>query len=140
MTEGTGQKLERDPKTGRFLPGNSGGPGNPLAAETARLHAELVRAATPEDIREIALKLIETAKGGSIAAARELFDRVFGKPRRHTDVSLSLPSFDVLTPERLAALSDTELMALIAQTQAQAQTGEEERGETDGDDEAAVDE
>jgi len=66
--------------SGRFAKGNPGGPGNPYAAQVGRLRSALVNAVTEEDMREVIMALVEKAKGGSIAAARVLFDRVLGKP------------------------------------------------------------
>lgn len=37
-------------------------------------------AVTPEDMQEVILMLIERARGGSVAAAKELLDRTLGKP------------------------------------------------------------
>jgi len=65
---------------GRFAVGNPGGPGNPHAVQVGRLRSALLDAVTPEDMRAVALALVEKAKGGDIAAARVLFDRVLGKP------------------------------------------------------------
>ena len=67
-------------ESGRFLPGNPGGPGNPHAAQVGRLRSALLGAVTPEDMRAVALALVEKARAGDIAAARVLFDRVLGKP------------------------------------------------------------
>ena len=67
-------------ESGRFTPGNPGGPGNPHAAQVGRLRSALLDAVTLEDMRAVALALVEKAKAGDIAAARVLFDRVLGKP------------------------------------------------------------
>ena len=68
---------ERDPK-GRFLPGNSGGPGNPHALKTARLRAAMMRAVSPGDLVAVVKTLVQLAKGGDVAAAKLLLDRVLG--------------------------------------------------------------
>jgi len=73
---GTKQRDER----GRFLPGNPGGPGNPLAARVSKLRGVLLDAVKPEDMRAIVLKLVFLAKDGDTVAARILFDRVLGRP------------------------------------------------------------
>ena len=44
------------------------------------LQQSLMAAVTPEDMQEVILMLIERAKGGSIAAAKELLDRTLVKP------------------------------------------------------------
>lgn len=41
---------DRDPGTGRFLPGNAGGPGNPYAARVGELRAALLNAVKPGDL------------------------------------------------------------------------------------------
>jgi hypothetical protein len=65
---------------GRFRTGNKLGRGNPLAGRAARIRAILLKALTPTDAKAIAAKLIAQAKGGDLAAIRELLDRTIGKP------------------------------------------------------------
>jgi hypothetical protein len=65
---------------GRFLPGNPGGPGNPLAARVSKLRSALLNAVTEDDVKEIVRKLVSLAKSGDTVAARILFDRVLGRP------------------------------------------------------------
>lgn len=67
-------------RRGRFTPGNSGGPGNPHAAQVAKLRAALLEAVTPQDLRAVVAALVKAAKGGSVPAARELMERILGKP------------------------------------------------------------
>ena len=67
-------------ESGRFTTGNPGGQGNPHAVQVGRLRSALLGAVTPEDMRAVALALVEKAKDGDIAAARVLFDRILGKP------------------------------------------------------------
>ncbi len=69
----------RDPR-GRFAPGNVGGPGNPHAAQVAKLRAALLEAVTDDDVRGVVCALVKAAKGGSVPAARELLERLLGKP------------------------------------------------------------
>ena len=64
---------------GRFTQGNRHGRGNPLAGRAAKIRAALLKALTEEDAKAIAAKLIEMAKGGDLAAVKELFDRTVGK-------------------------------------------------------------
>lgn len=70
---------ERD-ENGRFVKGNSGGPGNPFAARIGRLRSVLIDAVTEEDMRETIRAVVEAARGGDLAAAKLLFDRVLGPP------------------------------------------------------------
>ena len=65
---------------GRFVSGNRGGPGNPLAGKISKLRAALVAAVTEDDIHEITRTLIATAKGGDVRAVKKLLDRTIGCP------------------------------------------------------------
>lgn len=71
----------------RFKKGHKGGPGNPLAAQVNQLRAALAGAVTPADIAGIAQQLITEAKDGNVAAAHELFDRLFGKAKQPLEVT-----------------------------------------------------
>ena len=66
---------------GRFAKGNAGGPGNPNARHVARLRSALLKAVKPQDLKEVVAALLEAAKRGEVAAARELLQRLLG-PRR----------------------------------------------------------
>ena len=66
---------------GRFAPGWKGGPGNPYAAQVARLRAEMLNAVTPDDMRAIVSRLVELAKGGDVRAIKEVLDRTLGRPQ-----------------------------------------------------------
>lgn len=70
---------------GRFAKGNPGGPGNPHAAQTARIRAAMLAAITPEDVQAIVRALIERARAGDVHAAREVFDRCVGKATPQPD-------------------------------------------------------
>jgi uncharacterized protein YjcR len=65
---------------GRFAKGNVGGPGNPNAAHVARLRKALFEAVTEDDLKAIIQKMVEKAKEGDIAAAKEVIERLLGKP------------------------------------------------------------
>jgi hypothetical protein len=65
---------------GRFAKGNSGGPGNPHARRVARLRSALLNAVKPDDVREVVVTLLASAKAGEVAAIRELFQRLLGPP------------------------------------------------------------
>ncbi len=69
----------RDGK-GRFAVGNKLGRGNPLAGRAARIRAALLEAVGPAEAKAIARQLVKMAKGGDLAAIRELLDRCIGKP------------------------------------------------------------
>ncbi|MCC6423752.1 MAG: hypothetical protein IT447_09770 [Phycisphaerales bacterium] len=72
---------------GRFLRGNRLGRGNPFAKRITRLRSALLKAVTTEDIAEVVQMLMDKAKAGDVAAARELLDRTIGKARQPVDVT-----------------------------------------------------
>jgi hypothetical protein len=75
-------RIGRD-ASGRFAPGNPGGPGAIAHERTKRARAlrqALHDAVTAEDIAAVARMLVERAKAGDVAAARELLDRIIGRP------------------------------------------------------------
>ena len=65
---------------GRFRLGNKSAKGNPHARLVARLRAELLRAVTPADLRDVVAALLNQAKTGDVAAAKELLQRLLGPP------------------------------------------------------------
>ena len=65
---------------GRFTEGNPGGPGNPFARQVAALRRMILDAVTEDDLKAVVAALVERAKAGDIAAARELLTRLVGKP------------------------------------------------------------
>lgn len=75
-------RIGRD-ASGRFAPGNPGGPGAIAHERTKRareLRQALHDAVTPEDMAAVARALVDRAKAGDVAAARELLDRIIGRP------------------------------------------------------------
>ena len=71
---------------GRFVAGNSGGPGNPHAQRVAAVRAALMEAVTDEDLRQIVQALVLKAKGGDTMAAREILDRLLGKAKQEVQM------------------------------------------------------
>jgi hypothetical protein len=67
--------------SGRFAPGNSGGPGNPFARQVAGLRRALIDALTPDDFHAIAQKLLKLSLAGNIQAAKLLLAYTVGKPQ-----------------------------------------------------------
>ena len=67
-----GTKRERDGQ-GRFLPGNSGGPGRPPGPTTVDLKAAIRGATSSRDVVAIFLKAIDQAKHGNDPARRFVF-------------------------------------------------------------------
>lgn len=65
---------------GRFAKGNAGGPGNPFAKRAGALRSALYDAVSEDDLRAVIEKMVEAAKDGDMPAARELLNRLLGKP------------------------------------------------------------
>ena len=68
--------------SGRFAKGNSGGPGNPLAAEVGKHRARLFKAARAKDVDQALKTIREVMSKGKdsdrLAAAKLLLDRLIG--------------------------------------------------------------
>lgn len=73
-------------KNGVFRVGTAPGPGNPHAAQVAKLRARLFAACEPEEFDKIAAALVRGAKTGSVDHIRELFDRLFGKSKQPVEI------------------------------------------------------
>jgi hypothetical protein len=84
---------------GRFGPGNRFASGNPHARKVAALRTALMNAVTEEDLQKIVAALVEAAKGGDIHAAREILDRVLGKPTQ-TDLLQRVEALEILLADR----------------------------------------
>lgn len=56
------------------------GPATRWAKQVAALRAAMLAAVTPEDMRVLVEKLVQQAKDGNIAAAKEILDRCLGRP------------------------------------------------------------
>jgi len=73
------KRTERGPD-GRFLPGNSGGPGNPYGRRVAELRNALMEAVTPDRLRRMIESLVQAAEGGDTAAAKLVLSYTLGPP------------------------------------------------------------
>jgi hypothetical protein len=102
---------DRDPETGRFLPGNPGGPGNPYLHQVALLRSAILEAVTVEDVRAIVSALMRRAKMGDVLCAREVLNRATGRP-----FGFGNKSDDDSESDALAALSDEGLMEKARET------------------------
>jgi hypothetical protein len=69
----------RDSK-GRFAKGNSGGPGNPFAANVAQLRKAALKIVTPKEMEDVFRVLLLRAKTGNLEAMKLLFLYTLGKP------------------------------------------------------------
>lgn len=99
MVAESSTKQANDSKPWLFKKGTAGGPGNPMARRVARLRAEMLKAVSPEDINAISCKLVEQAKKGDVASAKEVLDRTLGKP-----AALDLDADRTLTEKTFADL------------------------------------
>jgi hypothetical protein len=70
---------------GRFAKGNKFGRGNPFARQVANLRQQFYDAITPDDMREVAHKLVEQAKGGDPAAMKLFLAYALGQPGEAVD-------------------------------------------------------
>lgn len=94
MTEPT-EASGRDPRNGRFLPGNVAGRGNPHSLRRASMRAAIESAATPEALARVLTRLLEQAEQGDVQAASLLLSYVVGKPRQQPEhVELDLGNLD----------------------------------------------
>jgi len=76
--------LKRD-GGGRFATGNAGGPGRPPGT-VAAWRAAMAESVTRDDIRAVALVLVQQAKAGAPWAIRELLDRCLGRPMQAVEL------------------------------------------------------
>ena len=80
-----GPPAGRDPATGRFVKGYSGGPGNPFAGQVMSIRAAALASVTAKDMVEIFSTAKARAKAGDMEAARFVSSYVLGKPeQKHT--------------------------------------------------------
>jgi hypothetical protein len=82
--------VERD-ENGRFLPGNSGGPGRPRFSIVSIIREQLQKAGENGN-KTVAQELVEryikrTLEEGDGVAIRDLIDRFDGKPMQHIETS-----------------------------------------------------
>jgi hypothetical protein len=75
----------RDARSGRFVKGNPGGPGNPTFRKLAAARRALIEAVTHHDLKALAAALLKQALGGDHEAARILLSYVVGKPVNAVD-------------------------------------------------------
>jgi hypothetical protein len=75
-----GANGRHDPATGRFLPGNPGGPGNPYARKVASLRTQFLDAITPELMQTFVHDLARLAGKGSIEHAQLFLKYALGDP------------------------------------------------------------
>ncbi len=91
--------------TGRFTTGNPGGPGNPHGRHVAALRLALLESVSDAQLKAIMGKLVKMALAGDVLAAREVLNRVVGRPGISMSVEVvNEPEPDLPMPEVLARL------------------------------------
>ena len=95
---GNGSAILRD-ESGRFLPGTAGGPGSGRGRRIAAFREVIRMACRPEDVASVVAMLLRRALEGDTGAARELLDRVVGRPQRESEPV----SFDVVEVSDVAS-------------------------------------
>lgn len=71
----------RDPKSGRFVKGWKGGPGNPDGKRAQAWRQAFLRTVTLAHVRAVARTLVRLAEAREPWAVRELLNRCLGRPR-----------------------------------------------------------
>lgn len=96
---------DRDPKTGRFVKGNPGGPGRPRG-ERQYLDA-MINAVSLEDWRKATNKMLTLAIGGDVQAYKAVVPYLAGLPVQ----KLQLSSADAALLADLLVLLETQGMS-----------------------------
>jgi hypothetical protein len=87
---------------GTFAPGNKLAKGYPHARRANRLRAELYRVVNVEEFRAIVKAIVKEAKAGDVTAAREIIERLLGKPE-NVDVMARLEEMESMLRDAIAA-------------------------------------
>lgn len=115
------QKIEKDPKSGRFLKGNKGG-GRPVLPKEM---VEMCRAATPDAIKTLCsiMRNTKSAKRERIMASTALLDRAYGKPQ-------AMPALEdggeLTTPQVVVTLTPDEYKKMKAEQDSKLLQNEQE--------------
>jgi hypothetical protein len=75
----------KDPVTGRFLPGNKCGRGNPHYRRLAANRTSFLEAVGPEQVKALAADLFKRAMAGDVDAARLVLAYAVGRPQEPAD-------------------------------------------------------
>lgn len=96
MPPGNGNNGQ-DPKTGRFLPGNTlGNGGDPIATKRKQFRCIVAKALTPQRMGKIAATLLRCAERGEPWAVKEVLDRLLGKAKEHVEIDATITLQDAL--------------------------------------------
>lgn len=95
-----GTKRERDEKTGRFVEGNSGGPGRPEGSISVVEALKRALAECPEGEKKTYLELLikrilkKGIADGDVAMIKDIINRVDGMPKQSIDQNVNLINYD----------------------------------------------
>jgi hypothetical protein len=127
----------RNPKTGRFLKGNPGGPGgNPNQHRVLRLKRALLDAVSPAQVAKVIRKMGAMGAKGDVAAAKVYLEHAVGKPEHGYDPRQVMPADGAEkravyqpTPEEKRVLAQVLLAEADAEEGVIETDGEEVQGE-----------
>jgi hypothetical protein len=77
----------RDAMTGKFAPGNKGGPGNGMARRMHAMRKVFADCVTEDDVKDAYAELMKAVRAGDMTAIREFFDRTLGKASQAVEIS-----------------------------------------------------
>ena len=103
--------IGRDPKSGKFLPGNKCFQGDPYAARRAEWRRIFYRAMSPAAALRILRKLIERAEAGESWAIKECTDRLLGKALQPISAEINVNGLNPLLEALRQRLEEQALPA-----------------------------
>lgn len=101
----------RDPATGRFLPGNQAGRGNPVHRRVAAMRQELLDALEP-NLPAVARAIVQAARGGDVQAGRLVLERGLGAVRQEPQEPPAVELGPLATVEDVAAATGRVVRAM----------------------------
>ena len=85
MTEDPSTNRDRD-ESGRFAPGNKGGPGNPQVAKVQQYRKAIWEAVSTDDVKAVIRAMVDKAiDEGDVAAAKVVLERCAGQPPKDAE-------------------------------------------------------
>jgi hypothetical protein len=110
--------------SGRFVKGNRGGPGNPFTRRLGTMRRAFLDAITPADVQGVAVKLLELARRGDVAAAALFLSYALGKPAKVVNPdTLDLGEWQLAAAAPTAVEVATAVTGTVAPGQAAAVLG-----------------
>lgn len=77
--------------SGKFLPGNPGGHGNPMSKRTSLLRQAVLDAVGPDHVAGIIRRACKMALEGDVPAMRLVLERLLGRPRECPQEAAQVP-------------------------------------------------